>query len=220
MARAKVACAAGLEADGIRRVLEPTWQTQIPEGLNPCLPEDVLKVYSLATHEFRLMRKPPKVAMQSNRDPTEFHGESNNWVISAAKSATGRAILASDPHLEYSQPSVRYLLDLNSPTLHVIGATRPESPGVMLGHNDWIAFGSTSFPIDEEDLYVYELNPANPDQYKYKGQWESFQVVHETIKVKGQGEVPVELKFSRHGPVVYVEKEKGWYCIPREPQLQ
>ena len=220
VARAKVACAAGLEADGIRRVLEPTWQTQIPEGLNPCLPEDVLKVYSLATHEFRLMRKPPKVAMQSNRDPTEFHGESNNWVISAAKSATGRAILASDPHLEYSQPSVRYLLDLNSPTLHVIGATRPESPGVMLGHNDWIAFGSTSFPIDEEDLYVYELNPANPDQYKYKGQWESIQVVHETIKVKGQGEVPVELKFSRHGPVVYVEKEKNRAFAVRSAWLE
>jgi penicillin amidase len=109
--------------------------------------------------------------------------------------------LASDPHLEYIQPSVRYLLDLNAPTLHVIGANRPESPGVSLGHNDWIAFAHTSFPIDEEDLYVYALDPTNTDQYKYQGRWESLQIVREEIKVKGQsGAIPVELKFTRHGP--------------------
>jgi penicillin amidase len=104
---------------------------------------------------------------------------------------------------------VRYLLDLNAPTLHVAGANRPISPGVSLGHNDWIGFAHTSFPVDQGDLYVYELNPANPDQYKYQGQWESFRVVREEIKIRNQSAVDVDLKFSRHGPVIYVEKEKN-----------
>jgi penicillin G amidase len=136
----------------------------------------------------------------------EMTSESNNWVIDGKKSATGHAILASDPHLEYVEPSVRYLLDLNAPTLHVIGANRPIAPGVSLGHNDWIAFAYTSFPTDQEDLYVYDLNPANPDQYRYQGQWESFRVVREEIKVKDRPAVPVDLKFTRHGPLIYVDK--------------
>jgi hypothetical protein len=86
---------------------------------------------------------------------------------------------------------------------------QPETPGVSLGHNDSIAFAFTSFPIDMEDLYVYELNRANPTQYKYQGQWESFDIVHEKVRVKGQASVPVEWKFTRHGPVIYVDREKN-----------
>ena len=111
---------------------------------------------------------------------------SNNWVISPKKSATGRAILASDPHRDYVQPSVRYLQDLNAPTLHIEGMGEPFAPGVSFAHNDWIAYAGTVFPIDQEDLYVYQLNPANPDEYKYQGRWEAFRSVHEEIKVKGQ----------------------------------
>lgn len=213
VARAKVACAADLKADEIRRTLQPPWQTRVPEGLDPCLPKDVLKVYYLATQEVRFS---PESLKTTDTQPvaaihdfgTEAHGESNNWVISAQKSVTGRAMLASDPHLEYVQPSVRYLLDLNAPTLHVIGANRPENPGVFIGHNDWMAFAGTSFPIDDEDLYVYELNPANPKQYKYRDQWESLLVIHDEIKVKGGAAIPVELQFTRHGPVIYAEEQK------------
>jgi penicillin amidase len=79
---------------------------------------------------------------------------------------------------------------------------------VFFGHNDWVAFTGTSFPIDDEDLYVYELNPANLKQYKYRDQWESFRVVHEEIKVKGGEAMPVDLHFTRHGPVILVEQEK------------
>ena len=118
----------------------------------------------------------------------EIPAESNNWAIPAEKSSTGHAILASDPHLEYIEPSIRYLPRPGRPTLHVIGANCPESPGVSLGHNDWIAFAYTSFPTDEEDLYVYELNPTNPEQYKYQGRWEPLQIVREDIKVKGRAQ--------------------------------
>jgi penicillin amidase len=213
VARAKVACAADLKSDDIRYRLEPPWQTRIPEGLDPCLPMDVLKVFDLATQNVRFMRELVTVASSQPLaappdDFTQARAESNNWVIAATKSATGHAIMANDPHRAYTQPSIRYIADLNSPTLHVTGIGEPAVPGVSNGHNDWIAFGGTYFAIDQEDLYVYELNPANHEEYKYKGSWEPFRIVREEIRVKGQAAVPVDLKFTRHGPVIYVQEEK------------
>jgi penicillin amidase len=134
---------------------------------------------------------------------------SNSWVIAPAKSATGRAILANDPHRAYSAPSLRYLVHLSAPGLDVIGAGEPALPGVSLGHNGTIAFGLTIFNIDQEDLYVYELNPADATQYKYKDGWEAFRVIREVIPVKGGVAKEVELTFTRHGPVAYVDAQKG-----------
>jgi len=214
VARARVACAADLKWDEIRFKLEPPWQTRVPEGLDPCLPKDVLKVFDLATQNVRftpgsmtgVSRQP--LAAPSDDFALQARAESNNWVIAAKKSATGHAIMANDPHRAYTEPSIRYIADLDSPTLHVTGIGEPAVPGVSNGHNDWMAFGGTYFSIDQEDLYVYELNPANTDEYKYKGNWEAFRVVHEEINVKGQAAIAVDLKFTRHGPVIYVEKEK------------
>jgi penicillin G amidase len=214
VARAKVACIADLKSDEIRHGLEPPWQTRIPEGLDPCLPKDVLRVFDQATQEVRFT--PETLKAENNEQGNIYDVEpatdglegSNNWVISAAKSATGRAIMANDPHRAYSEPSLRYITDLNTPTLHVTGANEPALPGISFGHNDWIAFGLTIFSIDQADLYVYELNPANANQYKYQGQWEAFRLLREEIKVKGRPTIPVELKFTRHGPVIYIEQEK------------
>jgi penicillin amidase len=75
-------------------------------------------------------------------------------------------------------------------------------PGVSIGHNEYGAWGLTIFGSDSEDLYVYETNPANPNQYKYRGAWESMRVVTDTIRVKGAQPVTVDLKFTRHGPVL------------------
>lgn len=213
VARAKVACLADLKSDEVRSRLEPPWQTRIPEGLDPCLPKDVLKTFDLATRQVRFSVESASIAESQNSaladdNATEQRAESNNWVVSAARSATGRAIMANDPHREYLEPSLRYLADLDSPTLHVTGIGEPAIPGVSNGHNDWIAFGGTYFAIDQEDLYVYEVN-AERNAYKYKNQWEPFRLVHEEIKVKGQSAVPVDLKFTRHGPVIYVEEEKN-----------
>eukprot|EP00887_Chlorella_sp_A99_P003808 scaffold32.g3808.t1 len=133
---------------------------------------------------------------------------SNNWVIAPQKSATGRAILASDPHRGYAVPSLRYIVHISTPTLNLIGAGEPSMPGVSIGHNGVIAFGLTIFNIDQEDLYFYQLNPHRPDQYWYKGQWEPLRVIHETIQVRDAAPVQVELQFTRHGPVIYVEQNK------------
>src|SRR5690606_26770745 len=88
---------------------------------------------------------------------------SNNFIIAPSRSATGRAILANDPHRVQGVPSLRYWAHLSAPGFTAIGAGEPFLPGVSLGHNGTIAFGLTIFAIDQEDLYVYETNPANPD---------------------------------------------------------
>jgi penicillin G amidase len=214
VARAKMACVGDLKSDEIRVRLEPPWETQVPPGLDPCLPKDVLRVFNLATQEVRFTPESVSAiaaeAVPLVGDSTaEAQAESNNWVISAARSATGRAIMANDPHREYLEPSLRYIVDLNAPDLHVIGIGEPAIPGVSNGHNDWIAWGGTYFGIDEQDLYVYELNRANKNQYKYQNRWEPFRVVHDQIGVRNRPAVSVDLKFTRHGPVIYVEEEEN-----------
>ncbi len=133
---------------------------------------------------------------------------SNNWVIAGEKSASGYPMLANDPHRAQSTPSLRYWVHLNAPGWNVVGAGEPTLPGVSIGHNDYGAWGLTIFETDNEDLYVYETNPANPNQYRYKGKgtiyhWETMTTRTETIPVKGGKSVTTTLKYTRHGPVVF-----------------
>jgi penicillin amidase len=133
---------------------------------------------------------------------------SNNWVIAPSRTETGRPILANDPHRQLGAPSLRYIVALNAPGLNVIGAGEPALPGISLGHNDDIAFGLTIFYIDQEDLYVYELNKNDPDSYRYKSGWAKMQVVRESIEVKGGAAREVELRFTQHGPVLSLDAAK------------
>ncbi len=207
--RARVLCNAGPKAEEVRQRLEPPWQIHVPEGTDLCLPKDVLKVFSLATTEVKFAPQGQVAAVlpQETGPVNEPIYGSNNWAISPQKSTTGRAILASDPHRSYLQPSIRYLADLNAPTLHIEGMGEPIAPAVSFAHNDSIAYGGTVFRIDQEDLYIYDLNPANPEQYKYQGSWEEFRQLHEEIKVKGQPAIAADLRFTRHGPVIYIDKQ-------------
>jgi penicillin amidase len=219
-ARAQVIARAGLDADRARKSLEPAWQLRLPEGLDPAdIPAEVLDVYWLATVDpdispERLAAKPEQAWSWSKvNDFDEVKQDaaaqgSNNWVVSGTRTATGRPILASDPHREYRLPSVRYVVHLSCPGLNVIGATEPPTPGVFIGHNDRMAFGLTIFPMDQEDLYVYETNPADPNQYRYGDGWEPMIVTQETIPVRDGAAQTVTLKFTRHGPVVHEDQAK------------
>ncbi|CAB3679044.1 penicillin acylase family protein [Achromobacter pestifer] len=137
-------------------------------------------------------------------DPMATRYESNNWTIGGQHTASGKPILAGDPHRSITMPSLRYMVHLNAPGWNVIGAGEPALPGVSMGHNDRIAFGLTIFAFgDEEDLYVYDTNPANPSEYRYKGGWEKMRQVDESIPVRGATPAVRNLKFTRHGPVIH-----------------
>ncbi|HTR36679.1 MAG TPA: penicillin acylase family protein [Bryobacteraceae bacterium] len=131
---------------------------------------------------------------------------SNNWVVGGGLTESGYPLMANDPHRVQETPSLRYWVHLVAPGWNVIGGGEPALPGVSIGHNDVGAWGLTIFGTDSEDLYVYDTNPANPSQYKYNGGWESMSSIKETIPVKGEAPVTVELKYTRHGPVVYEDK--------------
>lgn len=214
VARAYVACAAGLGADRLRRKLEPPHTTVVPQGLDPCdIGEDVLNDYVLATEPVSFA-PPPGTKGADNAKPLQVGeaaaGEgSNNWVIAPWHSATGRAILANDPHRQLGVPALRYIVQLSAPGLSLIGAGEPALPGVSFGHNDSIAWGLTIFNTDQEDLYVYTLKPGDPNFYRYGNGYEAMRVVHERIEVKGDQPRDVELRFTRHGPVLALDAAKG-----------
>jgi penicillin amidase len=131
---------------------------------------------------------------------------SNNWVVSGKLTASGYPMMMNDPHRTQSAPSLRYWVHLVAPGWNVIGGGEPVLPGVSIGHNEYGAWGLTIFGSDTEDLYVYETNPANPNQYMYRGAWEDMRVLKDTIPVKGQAPVAIELKYTRHGPVLSEDK--------------
>jgi penicillin G amidase len=131
---------------------------------------------------------------------------SNNWVVAGKLTATGYPLMANDPHRVQEVPSLRYWVHLVAPGWNVLGGGEPSLPGVSIGHNEHGAWGLTTFGTDSEDLYVYDTNPENPSQYKYQGSWESMSIVKESILVKGESPAAVELKYTRHGPVVFEDK--------------
>jgi penicillin G amidase len=100
-------------------------------------------------------------------------------------------------------PAWRYLIHLHAPGWNVIGATEPGLPGVIRGHNGQVAWGRTATGTDEADVFVEELNPANPREVKWKEAWEPMRVITETIVVKGSAPEMITLEFSRHGPIFY-----------------
>ena len=132
---------------------------------------------------------------------------SNNWVVSGELTQDGWPMMINDPHRSQAVPSLRYWSHLVGPGWNVIGGGEPEIPGISIGHNEHGAWGLTVFNTDGEDLYVYEINPDNSSQYRYLGEWEEMRVISETIEVKDANPVSVELKYTRHGPVVFEDQE-------------
>jgi penicillin amidase len=134
---------------------------------------------------------------------------SNNWIVGGAKTETGFPMLANDPHRALAVPSLRYMVHLSAPGWNVVGGGEPTIPGISIGHNEFAAWGLTIFDIDSEDLYVYNLNPENLNQYQYKGEWEEMKIIADTIHVKNSADVYVQHKFTRHGPVTFVDTKRN-----------
>lgn len=173
---------------------EPPRKLEVPPGLDLAgIDYDILALAQAAG---------APLAFEKRRDG------SNNWVVDGTLSASGKPLLANDPHRTIALPSLRYLTHLVGPGWNVIGAGEPALPGVAAGHNDRAAFGFTIVGIDQQDLYVAETHPRNPNRYRYRGKWERMRVEREVIRVQGKDPVEVELKFTAHGPVIHEDRKR------------
>jgi penicillin G amidase len=141
---------------------------------------------------------------------------SNNWVLAGSRSATGSPLLANDPHLKLSAPALWYLARMVAPGLEVAGATMPGLPGVVLGQNRHIAWGFTNTAPDVQDLYLEQIRPDDPGQYRTPDGWARFETVDEIIRVKGRPEVRMSVRTTRHGPVISDAGNAADVLGPRE----
>lgn len=127
---------------------------------------------------------------------------SNSWVIAPDKSASGAAVLCNDPHIGYSQPSVWYEAHLIAPSFKYYGYHLAGNPFAVLSHSEYLATGITMMENDDIDFFREKVNPENPNEYWAVDHWETFATRTETIKVKESEEVTIEVKESRHGPIM------------------
>jgi penicillin amidase len=140
---------------------------------------------------------------------TDALAASNNWVVSGSRTVTGKPLLANDPHLRPSAPSIWHMVHLSAPGVRVAGVVMPGLPGVVIGHNDRIAWGFTNVGPDVQDLYVEKFNPDNPKQYQTPSGWQDAVIRHEQIKVrKGIGSseydtITHDVTVTRHGPIIF-----------------
>ena len=138
---------------------------------------------------------------------------SNNWAIAGTRTVSGKPLLANDPHLGLSAPAIWYFAGLKAPAgtasdgtpigpINAVGATLPGLPFVVLGRTDKVAWGFTNTGPDVQDLYLEQINPADATQYRTPDGWAPFAVRTETIRVKGEADVQLNLRSTRHGPVL------------------
>ncbi|CAN5757944.1 penicillin acylase family protein [soil metagenome] len=198
-------------------------ELKLDESINPNeIPPEVLELYtaSRASIRFRPEDVLPEYRRLAPPEPSELDSAflpdggddpgrfgSNNWAISRDRTLSRHPIVANDPHRAMQIPSLRYWVHLVGPGWDVIGGGEPALPGVSIGHNRRGAWGLTIFPIDQEDLYVYETHPEDPSLYRYRDAWEAFRIVPETFAVKGQDDVNIDLKFTRHGPLIFEDQD-------------
>ncbi len=193
--RARLVRAIGIKAASELWPPDPNVVLEVPRGLDL----DAIDSEALAA----VLRAPGSIDLRGDEG-------SNNWTLAGRLTATGRPILANDPHRTIALPSLRYIAHLVGPGWNVIGAGEPSLPGVAAGHNERVAFGFTIVGIDQQDLYVETLNPKNPLEYLHRGKWTRMQVVHEPIRVKGKPKPEVlELHFTIHGPVLHEDRARN-----------
>jgi penicillin amidase len=140
---------------------------------------------------------------------TDELAASNNWVVSGNHTVTGKPLLANDPHLSPTAPSIWHMVHLTAPGVRVAGVVMPGMLGVILGHNDRIAWGFTNVGPDVQDLYIEKFNPENPKQYQTPSGWQDAVIRREEIKVRkgiGSSEHDVvnhDVTVTRHGPIIF-----------------
>ncbi|MDT7604424.1 MAG: penicillin amidase, partial [Acidobacteriota bacterium] len=150
----------------------------------------------------------------------EDRAASNNWVIGGKRTATGKPLLANDPHLAPSAPSIWHMAHLKAPGINVAGVTAPGAPGIILGHNDQIAWGATNLGPDVQDLYAEKFDAQKPNLYATPAGLREAELRHEEIKVRKNPAgsisdveiVPLDVTVTRHGPI-FLERAGARYAL-------
>ena len=197
--RARLAALGLLDLDAVVAPLRPAWTMRVPAGLDPA---QVSPADLGVLRQGALPFGPATPVAEPVDDPERANAGSNAWTIAPSRSATGRAILANDPHLGIGGFGPRHVAHLTAPGLDVIGGGAPGLPGIMQGHTDRFAFGRTNFHIDQQDLFVLELHPDDPERYRHDGGWKRFTRVDVDIPVKDAVPTRETLRYSVQGPVV------------------
>lgn len=148
----------------------------------------------------------------------EDRAASNNWVLSGKRTTTGKPLLANDPHLNPTVPSIWHMVHLSMPGMRLSGVTTPGFPGVLIGHNEHIAWGATNLGPDVQDVYLETFDETNPRKYKTQNGWKDADVFREEIKIrKSAVGSEIESEFfdvtvTKHGPVI-LEKDNKRYAL-------
>jgi len=174
---------------------------QIQEFLPPTPGDAAIPLPDLGALYGGLADAATKIATAAPQQPPEGIG-SNNWVVDGQHSRSGKPLLANDPHLGLTVPAVWYFAHLDTPEGRIIGATLPGVPMIILGRNERIAWGFTNTGPDVQDLYIERLDPSDAALYDTPGGKQRFVTVNEVIKVKGQADVTLAVRISRHGPII------------------
>lgn len=193
-----------LEADQLMAPLRPAWSFKVPEGLDTAaVSEADLGLLDPANRPggFEPLQEAAWLDPEARREDRFAQG-SNAWTVSPSRTATGRPILANDPHLGIGRSSPRHMCHLSAPGLDVIGAGAPGLPGIMQGHTDRFAFGRTNFHIDQTDLFILRTKEGDPGRYWHKGEWKVFETFEEDILVKGAPAERVTLRYANGRPIV------------------
>ncbi|MDX1618117.1 MAG: penicillin acylase family protein [Balneolaceae bacterium] len=149
---------------------------------------------------------------------TDPNNGSNNWAVSGSKTASGFPILANDPHLNMTLPSIWYAVQLHSPTQNVMGVSLPGAPTVIIGFNEHIAWGSTNVSADVWDWYEIEFRDSTLSEYRYDGKWRNSEQRIEQISVKGKAAVSDTVVYTHHGPVINTSSSSDEAVSERIPK--
>ncbi len=204
----------GAEEANRREKPDPYRELIVPVGLDPALVSEKAEA-ALGGDLYGEFPRPEllpefRSPRSENKGARETSPGSNNWAVRPELTGTGKGFMVDDPHREVSLPAHRYMVHLVAPGWDVIGATESTIPGVIRGHNGRIAWGRTATGSDQADVFIERLNPDNPGEVLYRGAWEPLKVLTEEIRVKGEDQPRrVEVRVSRHGPIFYVDEEKG-----------
>lgn len=205
----------GVREAGRRAPTIPRDTLTVPEGLDVSIVGDAV-IAALDGDLYGEVPRPellpqfrdlPGAVASVDHGVPELSPGSNNWAIGGRLTGTGVAVMVDDPHRQVTNPAHRYLMHLHAPGWNVAGATEAALPGIIRGHNGRVAWGRTATDTDSADVYVETVNPANAGEVQWNGAWEPLRVVTEEIRVRGAAPETVTLKFSRHGPVFFEDRE-------------